>query len=249
VTLPVLLFTHDPAYGHAASCAGIGGIVVDWEFCGKDARQAGAGTEINDGTVDDLIALRAACDCPVICRVNNAADTRIAEAQLAVELGADEVWLPMVRSLDEVEECLDALGPTTPLGVLVETNEAIELGPQLARLPLARVYIGLNDLRIDRGRTDMFEPLWDGTIDRFRATFDGQFGVAGVTDPDRGAPIPQRDLLAVMARLRCDFGVARRSFRADVRASEIAFTLERISRVFDELLSAAMPSTTPGAAT
>lgn len=240
MSLPVLLFTHDSAYARAASRSGVAGIVVDWESRGKADRQSGAGTEINDGTSYDLIAIRAASYGHVICRVNNTPQTRVAETELASSLGANEIWLPMVRHVEEVEECLRAIGPDTSVGVLVETREALELGPELDRLAIARVYIGLNDLRIDRGHTDLFEPLRDGTIDRFRAGYAGRFGVAGVTDPDRGTPVPQRELLAVMARLRCDFAVARRSFRADVPVEDIASTLARIDVEYDELCATAV---------
>jgi hypothetical protein len=235
VSLPVLLFTHDPEYAAAASDAGIAGIVVDWEGGTKWDRQAGAGTEINDGSYEDLAVIRSAVATHVVCRINNEPATRRRDAALAMSLGADEIWLPMVRSLDDILDCLDGLGPGAQVGVLVETTEAMTLGSALNCLPITRVYVGLNDFRIDRGHADLFEPLYDGTVERFRADFGGQFGVAGVTDPDRGSPVPQRRLLQLMAGLSCDFGVARRSFRADVPVDAIASTLARLDREYDEL--------------
>jgi hypothetical protein len=95
-------------------------------------------------------------------------------------------------------------------------------------MDLARVYIGLNDLHIDLKLDNLFEPLADGTVQRFRESYAGRFGVAGFTHPARGRPISCRLLLAEMARLGCSFAVARRSFRADVPAPEIA---EAISAV------------------
>jgi hypothetical protein len=220
--LPVLLFTQDADYAAQALQAGAAGVVVDWEWRGKQQRQAGADTEINQGTVEGLRAMRAACGGHLICRINNTPTQREAETRLALELGANEIWLPMVQSLAEVESCLALLTPGTRLGVLAETRAAQALAADLATLPLARVFFGLNDYRIDAGHAELFEPLIDGTVQRFRETWGGPFGVAGVTHPGAGQPVPQTLLLGEMARLRCDFGVARRSFRADVAPPRMA---------------------------
>ena len=213
-----LLFTSDPAYGAAAIRSGVAALVSDWEWQGKAERQAGVATEVNHGTVDDLVALRRATEGRVVCRINNTPRGRDAECRLAIEHGADEIWLPMVRSPRELEQCLRAIDGRARLGTMIETREAMRLGREFAQLPLAQAYVGLNDYRIDNGHLGLFEPMVDGTIDRFRDDYPGALGVAGITHPDRGSPIPQRLLLADMVRLGCTFGVARRGFRADIDA-------------------------------
>ena len=227
--LDIVLFTLDIDYAAAAVRAGVAGVVVDWEWRGKAARQQGRDTQINHGTQEDLTRVRARCAGPVICRINNQPEARLREARLAVELGADEVWLPMVRSIAEVRECLDAVGDQAAVGMMLETRDALALGRELAQLPLSRVYVGLNDLCIDSSKANLFEPLIDGTIERFRDSYSGPLGFAGVTRPERGAPIPQRLLLAEMARLDCSFGVARRAFHADVALDEIGQVLTDIA--------------------
>lgn len=224
-----LLFTSDPVYGAAAIASGITALVADWEWQGKAERQAGLATEVNHGTVDDLIALRHAAGGRVICRINNTPRGRDAECRLAIEHGANEIWLPMVRSPRELEECLRAIDGRARLGTMVETREAMQSGREFARLPLAHAYVGLNDYRIDNGHDGLFDPMVDGTIDRFRDDYPGALGVAGITHPDRGSPIPQRLLLAEMVRLGCTFGVARRGFRADIDASGIASGIAAIA--------------------
>jgi hypothetical protein len=225
-----LLFTADPAYGAAAIAGGFAAVVVDWEWEGKADRQAGLPTEVNHGTLDDLVALRRVADGRVICRINNTPRGRDAECRLAIEHGANEVWLPMVRSPRELEQCLRAIDGRARLGAMVETREAMRLGREFAQLPLAHAYLGLNDYRIDNGHRGLFDPMVDGTVDRFRDDYPGALGVAGITRPDRGSPIPQRLLLADMVRLGCAFGVARRGFRADVDASAIAGGIAAIGR-------------------
>jgi hypothetical protein len=215
------LFTHDPAYAAAATRAGVAGIIVDWEFRAKERRQAGFDTEINEGTSETLAAIRAATDAPVICRINNHPESRRHELLLACQLGADEVLLPMVRTLAEVQDCLAVLPPGRKLGILAETGESLALAAELSSLPLSRVYVGLNDLLIQRGSGHLFSPLIDGTLKRFRDAYTGHLSVGGVTLPEKGHPISSRLLMAELARIGCDYGVARRSFRRDIPLDQL----------------------------
>jgi 2-keto-3-deoxy-L-rhamnonate aldolase RhmA len=232
----VILFSQDPEYASAALAAGCDAVVVDWEWHGKERRQLGFDTEINRGGPDSLSRMRAATPGRLICRINNLASRRRDDLAMAMDLGADEVWLPMIRDVAEVEECLEVLDGRLPLGVQVETREGLRIGTDLQRFPLSRVFIGLNDLWVDRKRHGhLFTPLVDGSLDTFRATCSGLLGVAGVTAPDRGAPVPQLLLLAAMARLGCGFGVARRSFRRDVPIRCIASVLSRIRETYTAL--------------
>jgi len=228
--MDVLLFTHDPDYATAAVAAGVHAIVVDWEWSGKAERQAGRDTQINQGTDRDLATIRRAVGERVICRINNAPGRSHDECRRAVALGASEVWLPMVRSVAQVEACLRSLDGGARLGIMAETREALRLGREFDQLPLARVYIGLHDYRIDSGNPGLFDPLVDGTIDRFREHYRGGFAVAGVTHPAGGRPLPQRLLLAAMVRLEATFGVARRAFSADLPAHALPDGLTAIRR-------------------
>jgi citrate lyase beta subunit len=158
--------------------AGASGIVVDWERRGKVRRQAGADTQINADTPDDLAAVRAAQPGTVLCRVNRWSRWTPAEIDLAIGLGADEILLPMVRRPEEVDQALDVVDGRCGLGILVETTEAVRRVDELVQRPLRRVYVGLNDLMIDRGGGALFLALVDGTVDR----------VAGGGD-DSGTPL------------------------------------------------------------
>jgi len=66
----LLLFSTDPAFIEEAVAAGVDGIVVDWEVAGKRRRQAGADTEINADTVEDLMRVRSWVEARVLCRIN-----------------------------------------------------------------------------------------------------------------------------------------------------------------------------------
>jgi hypothetical protein len=189
--MDLFVFTADPARAAAVVRAGAAGVILDWERRGKARRQQGQDTQINEDTAADLAAVRRAVPRTgtgrVVCRVNGAGPWTAAEVQSAVALGADEVLLPMVRTPADVDLALDAVAGRCGLGILVETQDAVACIGALARRPLARVYLGLNDLRIDRGGVDpLFAPLVDGTADRVRRAVDVPFGVAGLTLPDRG---------------------------------------------------------------
>ena len=224
----LLLFAVEPGFVREAAAAGIDGIVVDWERHGKWERQLGVDTEINEQTVGDLVRVRETAACPVICRVNPCNGASAAEVEAALFGGADEILVPMVRSPEEVERLLQLVDGRCGVGILVETVQAVAASAALARLPISRAYIGLNDLAIDRGSTSIFDALLDGTVERVRAEFDVPFGFGGLTLPDRGAPVPCSQLIAEMVRLDCSFSFLRRSFRRDVACTEVGAAIDRI---------------------
>jgi hypothetical protein len=190
----LFLFTVDPHWGADVVAAGAAGIVVDWERRGKARRQLGEGTQINADTPDDLSRVRAATP----------------------GRGVDEILLPMVRTTDEVDRALDLVAGRCGLGILIETQDAVLRAAELARRPLSRIYVGLNDLRIDRRSTSLFGPLVDGTVDAVRAEVRQAFGVAGLTLPGGGVPVPGSLLAAELVRLDTHFTFLRRSFIADM---------------------------------
>jgi hypothetical protein len=226
--LELYLFTVDPLLADRAFHAGVDGIVVDWERWGKHERQHGADTEINQHTIADLARIRASTTARVICRVNAMGARSAEELGLAIAGGADEVLLPMVRTPTDVEDALDIVAGRAGVGILVETLDAIAVAGELASLPITRVYIGLTDLAIERESGSLFEALVDGTVEQIRGSFDVPVGVAGLTDPDGGSPIPCRLLIAELTRLRCSFTFLRRSFHRDVVGTELEVGVRRL---------------------
>ena len=230
----LILFSTDPKFIGEAAAAGVDGIIVDWENREKPARQKGRDTEINYDTPDDLAKARAATEIPVICRINPPGDRTAEEVETAIEKGADEILLPMVRTRGEVETVLKRADGRCAVGILIETRDAVRAAQELAHLPLSRVYVGLNDLAIDKGRSNIFESVADGTVERVRRYFELPFGFGGATLPDRGRPIPCRLLLSEMARLQCSFTFLRRSFHTDIRGRDLAIEVPRIHRAIAE---------------
>ena len=240
------LFSTNPTFIQQAVAAGVDAVLVDWEYRGKERRQASADTQINHDTVDDLRRVRSCTDALVICRINGRSAVTTGEVEQpveagagvpllptdeieqAIEAGADELLLPMVRTVEEVELVLDQVAGRCGVGILIETMEAMGLVEKLARLQLSRVYVGLNDLAIERSTRNIFIPLIDGTLECIRRSFHVPFGFGGLTLPDRGYPIPCRLLIGEMARLDCNFSFLRRSFHADTRGRDLAVEVPRI---------------------
>ena len=205
--------------------AGATGVVVDWERWGKRQRQIGADTQVNEDTPAHLAAVRKATTGRVLCRVNGWGHWAPAEIELAVALGADEVLLPMVRRPDEVDAALDVVDGRCGLGILIETTDAVRRAEELLSRPVSRVYVGMNDLMIDRGRVCLFEALVDGTVDHLSAVAARAgvpFGVAGLTVPDGGRPIPCRLITGALADAGASFTFLRRSFHADTADRDLA---------------------------
>ena len=218
----LVLFSTAPPFIREAVASGIGSVIVDWEHEGKSARQAGANTQINRDTPDDLRAVRACTDSRVICRLNGYGEKTGVEIERAIGIGVDELLLPMVRSVPEVEDVLERVGGRCGVGVLIETLAAVSLAGSLARLPLSRVYVGLNDLAIERGSKTIFAPLVDGTLEEVRRHIRVAFGFGGLTVATLGDPIPCRLLIGEMLRLECDFSFLRRSFHRDIQGRRLA---------------------------
>ena len=225
MTLPtpfaLTLFSTKPGFIQDAVAAGVAEIIVDWEHVGKAERQRSADTQINQDTLTDLRGVRACTTARVICRINQFGAATAGEVEHAIDAGANEILIPMVRSVEQVRAVLDQAADRCGVGILVETNQAVRLGEQLAQLPLSRVYVGLNDLAIERRQNNIFVSLVDGTLDVIRQPFRVPFGFGGLTLPFGGFPIPCRLLIAEMARLNCSFSFLRRSFYRDIQDRDL----------------------------
>jgi hypothetical protein len=156
----------------------------------------------------------------------------------AVARGADELLLPMVRAAAEVDRTLDLVAGRCGLGILVETQDAVERVDALAARPLSRIYVGLNDLRIDRGSTELFRPLVDGTADAVRAAVAQPFGIGGLTLPGGGFPVPSELLAAELVRLPADFTFLRRAFTADIAGRDPFVEVPRMLAAVEALRTA-----------
>lgn len=230
MTLDLMLFSTRPELIAPAVAGGVAAVIVDLERIGKESRQRGADTVISADTVEDLRRVRACTPARLICRIDAAGPWTPEGVEAAVAAGVDELLLPMVRTVQDVQTALDAAAGRCGVGILIETRDAVARARELASLPVTRVYVGLNDLSIELGTPWLFSALADGTLDGIRAAVPAgvPFGFGGMTLPDRGSPVPARLLLGELARLDADFTFLRRSFWRDVEGADAAEAVRTI---------------------
>jgi HpcH/HpaI aldolase/citrate lyase family len=234
--LELILFASTYEWVHRAMSAGICSFIVDWEHRGKRERQRGAETEVEPDTADDLCRLQEYSVPRRFCRVNPYGPWTSTEVNRAINAGATDLFLPMVKERSEVIATRRHIAGQCRLGILIETEEALNNLVEIAREQIDFVYVGLNDLAISRGSRSIFQSLVDGTVERVREVFaDVPFGCAGVTAVDCGWPVPARLILAELARLACTFSFARRSFRRDMADRDLTFEMKRIQSTWTEL--------------
>ena len=226
----LFLFATDKQIILPAVAADISGFVVDWENKGKYERQKEADTQINYDSPETLQYVRSLTDAHIICRVNRNICLQECkeEISLALDGGANEILLPMVRTVKEVESVLNFVRGRCAVGILIETQAAVELVAELGALPLSRVYVGLNDLAIDRKKRNIFSAVKDGTVDHVRQYIKVPFGFAGLTLPGYGYPVPAKFLYSEMARLQCSFTFLRRSFLRDIQGKDMAIKIPQM---------------------
>jgi HpcH/HpaI aldolase/citrate lyase family len=233
--LHIMLFEHEAENIHIAATAGVDSFIVDWEWRGKEHRQAGFDTEVNHLGLVELKAAVGASRNDVWCRINPWHSDSRSEIDQAIEAGAVGIFLPMVRHVDEVDAFLAATGNRARVGIVVETLAAVNAARELAERPLDAAYVGLNDWMIDRRGQNLFEPIASGELERLRASFARiPFGFGGITVVSGGDPVPSRLLLAEMARLDASFVFARRSFKRDARTTGVAEIVRGVRALWRE---------------
>jgi len=214
------------------------GFVVDLEKKGKELRQQLYDTQITEHTQEDLVSVRKATNKSIICRINNHQKIDRDELEQTIDNGADELLIPMIRNVKELEAALGWVDGPVKVSAMLETVSILNELYQLNHLPLERCYVGLNDLSIERKSRNLFVPLVDGTMEKIAEGVQMKLGVAGLTHPDLGKPIPCQWIIQFMKNFNCSFGILRRSFYRDLQVYSAA---EIISSLLNEFEAESVP--------
>ena len=235
MTTPFQLFlcNADPELVVTAANAGVDGVVVEWEtsLFGLSSKS----NHLSEGGVDParIEALRQVRDCTeqwVICRLNSYGAQSQAEVKTALDTGADEIWLPKVNSVREVESVLSQVNDRCEVGIVIETQAALKVANDLSALPLAHIHVGINDLAEALGNPHPLCTLADGTIEQILRQLGRviPYGFLSVTVPERQQPLPGRLLIGELVRLGCRFGLLRSSFLDDTKGQDLSEAIARI---------------------
>lgn len=214
--------------------AGIDGIVIDWENKGKSNRQNHYNTQISIHDSTDLEAVAKKNISKIICRINGPEYWSKDEINNAIGLGATELLVPMIKSEEEVDYVLNIVSSRVKVGVMLETNKALAIAKQLNEMDVHRFFVGLNDLAIERASRNLFLPLVDGTIDELRPKISKRFGIAGLTHPNSGEPIPCNYLIKQMKHYQASFGFLRRTFYKDLSRYTVSEIINSLRVEFEK---------------
>ncbi|MBT5755476.1 MAG: aldolase [Acidimicrobiaceae bacterium] len=217
---------------------GCSAVLVDLEQSDKADRQAGFDTQISRNSIVDLRLVRQQTDLSVICRVDRQRSIDKVLISQIIEAGADELLIAMVEEPDELEAVMEFVGNEIKVGIMIETVRAVAACKELASLSPERVFLGLNDLWIERHTNSRFDALIDGTADAVaEACGTIAFGVGGATHPDLGDPLAAIHLINEINRLQADFTFLRRSFFDACIRSDAGEVVAAIKRSFVEASS------------
>ncbi|MDF1732992.1 MAG: aldolase/citrate lyase family protein [Minwuia sp.] len=163
----LMLIPESPEMAQAALSAGVDRLFLDLERAGKQTRQ-GTGTWISTQSMEDIARYRDAFpDTHILVRTDPWPDLAPEQLEGVLAAGVQQVMLPMIRSAADAAAMCRAIAGRLPLVPLIETVASAEALKQIAALDgVEAIYIGLNDLHLDRGDSFMFQPLADGTVER-----------------------------------------------------------------------------------
>lgn len=242
--LKLMYITNNPDVAQIAEDAGVDIIFVDMEFIGKYLRQGGMDTVQSHHTIEDVKAIKTVLrKAKLMVRVNpihKAGEERgcffgdsTEEIDSAINAGADIIMLPFFHKKEELEELVRIVDGRAVTFPLLETNAAYEnLDELLTVQGIDQVYIGLNDLSLDQGKTFMFEQLADGTVDEICGKLKNKgipYGFGGIARPGAGM-LPAEYIIRDHHRLGSSYVILSRSF---CNTSAIV-NLEEIRSIFQD---------------
>jgi citrate lyase beta subunit len=242
--MKLCLITNKADFAREAEQAGVDRIMLDFERRGKAQRQAGKDLFLSDHRIEDVRTLRGVLTtATLVVRINALHDRSDVEIGQVIEGGADIVMLPYFRTIEDVRRFFTLVSGRARTILLVETTAAVEnLNDIVDARGIDEIYIGLNDLSIALGRTVIFEPVCDGTVDRLAAILRTRaipFGFGGIARLSASElPVTPEVLLAEQVRLGASLGWLGRGFRGDMEtrrdpgelAAEIALLRRTIAR-------------------
>ena len=215
--LETFLISNDPLLAREAELAGVDTIFVDLEIIGKELRQSNLNTVISRHSLDDVKLIRNAVSiASVLVRVNPINANSKKEIDDCILHGVDSIMLPYFKEVWEVEAFIKIVDSRVKTVLLLETKDAVENVESIVGLPgIDYVHIGLNDLRISYGYTNMFDAYFNGVLDKLSGVFNLNgipFGIGGIARIGADFSPAPVDVISEHARLGSSGVILSRSF-------------------------------------
>ena len=231
--MELMLFTNDVTLAKAAYRAKIDRLVIDLERKNKSTRQQGYHLEINDHKIEDIKKIKTAVPIKVMCRLNAFNSGTKNEIEEVLNAGADILMLPMFKTPLEVSQFYEIVSKRANTSLLFETKEAISCINHFKDFDVNEIYVGLNDLGIAYKVKFPYELISKGIVDYVREQFPNHdFGFGGITVLDKGFPLPTKDIIKELARLRANQVIIRRAFKRDIVKKNMKKEVKRIKNFY-----------------
>jgi hypothetical protein len=229
--------TADPDIVSHADAAGVDRIGIDIERIGKFDRQRHVpGARISPHQLDDLADVAARVKrAEIFARLNPIHVGSRLEVEQALSLGARVLMLPYFTHPREVAGFVEMIGGRAAPVLLLETAEAAERLPEILRVPgVAEVSVGLNDLHLSLGLSNIFDVVVSDVMETIAAQVRDagmRFGFGGVARfRDRTLPVESDLVYAQYARLNATSAWLSRSFFVGLELREMAAEVEIVRR-------------------
>jgi len=224
--------------------AGVERIMIDLELLDKIKRQEGLDSFITDHTIDDVAKVKSLIkhknnltEKPeLMVRINHYNQNSKNEIKEAIKAGADIIMLPFIQNISEVRSTINIIqdiDSNIKFIPLIETIYSFNNLEEICKLPnITEIYLGLNDLHIERKMQFMFELLTDGSVEHFANIankYNIIFGFGGIAAPNIGA-IKAEDLIVIHAYLGSSMVILGRSFKNNSKNYQA--DLEHLSTLF-----------------
>ncbi len=215
--LDLLFITNDIDIARIAEKSGVNRIWIDLETKGKEERQQAFNTVISRHCIEDIRRISPVLSAAkTLVRINPWDYDSKKEIDDVIDAGADIIMLPYWKSIEEAWNFLSYVNKRIKTILLLETKEAVNCLKDVVNLPLLdEIHVGLNDLRISYGYSNMFEAYANGLLEYISAVInekDVPFGIGGIGSFFKTySPTPQ-ELILEQYRLGSKAVILSRSF-------------------------------------
>ena len=217
--LTLCLITANSDLAISAQQAGVDRIMVDLEKIGKAKRQKGLDLYLSNHKLEDVRLIKQGLyKAQLLVRINPLYFGTSDEIEDVIKFGAQIVMLPMFESSEEVSYFIKLVRSRVKISLLLENKTACENIESIVKVPgIDEIHIGLNDLCLSYGNSNIFDVLCNGVIERLSDIIRAagiKFGFGGVTDPNsKYLPISADSIIAAHAKYSSSVALLGQSFK------------------------------------
>lgn len=232
MSLKLMYITNNADVALIAQKYGVNRVWIDLETLGKEERQKGLDAVKSQHSVDDIRIIKPLLTTSeMLVRVNHWFEGSKDEIEAVIDAGADMIMLPYWKTVEEVQQFVDAVGGRCKTTLLLETKEAVDIVDDVLKIPgVDEIHIGLNDLHLSYGLDFMFELLTNGTVEMLCEKFKAAglpYGFGGIAKIGDGA-VPAEKIILEHYRLGSTRAILSRTFCDNAKIESI----DEIDRVF-----------------